>query len=153
MIKKTNNLEIRKMTEHDIEDVLKIENISFSVPWSKKAFINEIRDNRLSEYIVALKEGIIVGYGGMWVIIDEGHITNIAVHPEYRNQSVGSAIVEGLINLCKKNNILRMTLEVRFFNKKAQSLYKKYGFEECGIRPGYYSDTKEDAIIMWKEIF
>lgn len=143
---------IRDMTEVDIEDVLEIEKTSFSSPWSKDAFTLEITKNTLAKYIVAEMDNKVVAYGGIWFIIDEGHITNIAVHEKYRGLGISNKIVEGLIDLCIDRSIRAMTLEVRKSNEIAKSLYKKYGFEECGIRPGYYADDKEDAIIMWKTI-
>ena len=88
----------------------------------------------------------------MWIIIDEGHITNIAVHTDYRGQGIGNAIVKSLIKIAKENNAIRMTLEVRTTNTAAIDLYKKYGFEVAGLRKNYYFDTGEDALIMWKEI-
>ncbi|RKD32367.1 ribosomal protein S18-alanine N-acetyltransferase [Thermohalobacter berrensis] len=146
------NLILREMETKDLEEVLYIENTCFTTPWSKNAFIKEITENKLAKYIVAQLEDKVVGYGGMWIILDEGHITNIAVAPNYRGLGIGSAIVKELINICKKLEINRMTLEVRKSNIVAQNLYEKYGFKACGVRPKYYSDTNEDAIIMWKEV-
>ncbi|KPU26906.1 30S ribosomal protein S18 [Caloranaerobacter sp. TR13] len=143
---------IRDMTEEDIDEVLDIEKKSFKTPWSRDAFVKEVNQNKLAKYIVASIEGKVVGYGGVWIIVDEGHITNIAVHPNFRGLGIGNLLVEGLIGTCRERGINRMTLEVRKSNNIAKSLYKKYGFKEYGIRPGYYSDTKEDAIIMWKEM-
>lgn len=143
---------IRDMREDDIDEVLDIEKKSFKTPWSRDAFKKEVNENKLARYIVASIDGKVIGYGGIWLIVDEGHITNIAVHPSFRGLGIGKLLVEGLIEICKNRGISRMTLEVRKSNKIAQSLYKKYGFRECGIRPGYYTDTKEDAIIMWKEM-
>lgn len=145
-----NNVIIREMTEEDIDRVLVIEKETFTTPWSKDAFVLEITGNQLAKYVVAEKDGKIVGYGGLWLILDEGHITNIAVSPEYRGQGIGNLIVEGLVDICEKKGINNMTLEVRKSNLVAQSLYKKYGFIDCGVRKGYYSDTKEDAVIMWR---
>jgi len=146
------DINIRNMTECDIDDVLEIEKLSFTTPWTRQAFESEIKNNLLSKYIVAEGEGIILGYAGMWMIMDEIHITNVAVHPDYRGQGIGNGLIEAIINLCIERNMRAITLEVRVSNHVAKSLYKKYGFIEAGIRRGYYSDTKEDAIIMWKEI-
>lgn len=145
------NILVREMEEKDVDGVLRIEELSFTTPWSKEAFVLEITTNKLAKYVIVERDGHIVGYGGVWLIIDEGHITNIAVEPQYRGQGIGNFLVEKLIDICKERGITSLTLEVRKSNIVAQSLYKKYGFKECGIRPGYYSDTKEDAIIMWKE--
>ncbi|SNX53091.1 ribosomal protein S18-alanine N-acetyltransferase [Thermoanaerobacterium sp. RBIITD] len=143
-------INIRCMKKCDIDKVLEIENLCFSVPWTRESFLMEITKNKCAHYIVAEVDGKTVGYGGFWVVIDEGHITNIAVHPDFRGLGIGSAIVEGLINLAKKKGITSMTLEVRATNFIAQSLYKKYGFRPVGKRRGYYQDNNEDAIIMWK---
>lgn len=146
------NVIIRNMVEKDIGDVLDVENTSFTTPWSKDAFTIEITKNTLAKYLVAEVDGKVIGYGGIWFIIDEGHITNIAVLKRYRGFGIGNKLVEGLIELCMDRNVNAMTLEVRKSNEIAKSLYKKYGFKECGVRPGYYSDDNEDAIIMWKSI-
>lgn len=143
---------VRPMLEKDIDEVLDIEKTSFATPWSKEAFTLEINKNMLAKYVVAEIQGKVVGYGGIWLIIDEGHVTNIAVHEKYRGLGVGNKIMEGLIDICRDRNIVAMTLEVRKTNEVAKSLYDKYGFKEYGIRPGYYSDNNEDAIIMWKRV-
>lgn len=140
------------MKEADLDRIMEIEEKSFNPPWSREAFLLELTKNLLAKYIVAEVDGRVVGYGGIWLIIDEGHVTNIAVDEEYRNKGVGSKILEGLIQLCVDRNMTAMTLEVRKSNKVAQALYKKYGFKEYGIRKGYYQDNNEDAIIMWKDI-
>ncbi|WP_066505781.1 ribosomal protein S18-alanine N-acetyltransferase [Abyssisolibacter fermentans] len=144
------NILVRQMNINDIDLVCDIEVKSFSTPWSKNAFVDEIESNKLSDYLVVEYQGKVVGYGGMWLILDEAHITNIAIHPNFRGKGLGNYIVEGIINRCREKNILKITLEVRESNHTAIALYKKYGFEECGKRLGYYSDTNEDAIIMWK---
>ena len=84
--------------------------------------------------------------------MDEGHITNVAVHSDYRGQKIGDKLIKALVKICKDNNIISMTLEVRVSNIVAQNLYKKYGFKLAGIRKEYYSDNKEDAMIMWNDI-
>lgn len=135
-----------------IDKILGIETLSFSIPWSRDSFEYEVSKNNLAEYIIAKSDDEIVGYAGMWKIIDEGHITNIAVHPDHRSKKVGTTMVQGLIDLAKKNGLERLTLEVRKSNVLAQNLYKKFGFQEAGVRKKYYGDNKEDAIIMWKVI-
>jgi len=146
------SITIRDMKESDLDRIMEIEEKSFNPPWSREAFLLELTKNLLAKYIVAEVDGVVVGYGGIWFIIDEGHVTNIAVDENYRGMGIGSKILEGLIQLCIDRNITAMTLEVRKSNIVAQSLYKKYGFKECGIRKGYYHDNNEDAIIMWKDI-
>src|SRR5690606_22095041 len=109
--------------------------------WTREAFLLELTKNLLAKYIVAEVDGLVVGYGGVWLIIDEGHVTNIAVDEKYRNMGIGSKIMEGLIQLCIDRNIASMTLEVRKSNEAAKALYKKFGFKEYGIRKGYYQDN------------
>lgn len=141
-------ISLRQMTEEDIEGVLEIERQCFETPWSLNAFKMELK-NDIALYIVARYEDKVVGYGGLWNIIDEGHITNIAVLEEFRDKGIGSKILSKLIEVSKSKNTCSMTLEVRRNNESAKHLYKKYGFEEAGVRPKYYADNDEDAIIMW----
>jgi ribosomal-protein-alanine N-acetyltransferase len=140
------------MEEKDLDRVMEIEARAFTTPWSRESFILEITKNQLARYLVAEMDNIVVGYGGIWLIIDEGHITNIASDLDYRRMGVGKSLVEGLIHVCSEKEISSMTLEVRKSNIAAQNLYKKYGFIEAGVRPKYYADDNEDAIIMWKNI-
>ena len=139
---------IEKMKTDDIANVVEVENNSFDIPWSKESFENELKNN-LAMYLVAKVEDKAVGYVGVWKIFDEGHITNVAVHPDYRGQGIGKSLISELLYLCEKEGINSLTLEVRKSNIVAQSLYKSFGFVEEGIRKGYYSDNNEDAIIMW----
>lgn len=139
----------RLMTLNDIDEVLKIEHASFTLPWSREAFYNELLNNHFSKYILLEDEGKIIGYCGLWVIIDEAHITNVAVLPEYRGKKLGEALMLKVMEVARESGALRMTLEVRVSNHVAQSLYRKLGFEDGGIRKRYYSDNQEDALIMW----
>lgn len=145
-----NDLWIRPMKAEDIDEVLVIESLCFPTPWSREAFRAEIEDNYCARYVVAELEGMVIGYGGMWIIIDEAHITNIAVHPNYRGRGVGEAIMKGLIQTAARLKVEGMTLEVRVSNMIAQNLYKKLGFVAIGVRKGYYTDNGEDALIMWR---
>ncbi|QXM05208.1 ribosomal protein S18-alanine N-acetyltransferase [Crassaminicella indica] len=143
-------VKVRSMTLEDVDDVFEIEKSSFPIPWSVEAFTAEIEHNEKARYVVLEKEEKVIGYGGFWKILDEGHITNIAVHPSVRGKGYGNLIVEGLLKIAKREEIKEMTLEVRVSNKVAQRLYEKYGFKACGIRPKYYQDNGEDAVIMWR---
>ena len=143
------NIDIREMTLEDVDGVLEVEKNSFTTPWSKESFIMEVTRNKLARYLVVSLDGSIVGYAGFWLIVGEAHITNIAVHSDYRGRGFGNLLLEGLIRLAKKLNCGSMTLEVRESNIVAQNLYKKYGFVEAGVRSNYYADVGEDAIIMW----
>lgn len=146
-----NNIIIRPMTKDDVDAVYKVEEDCFSDPWSKESIRKELKNN-LARYLVAQLDDKIVGYIGVWFVVDEGHITNVAVHSDYRGKKIGDKLVKEMVELCKENNIVAMTLEVRVSNTIAQNLYRKYGFKMGGIRKEYYSDNKEDAIIMWNQL-
>lgn len=141
-------LAFRVMEQQDIDEVLTVEQAAFAVPWSREAFLSEIQ-NPYAEYTVVTVDGQIVGYAGTWIIIDEAHVTNICLLPAYRGQRLGELLLRVMMARAKQSGATRMTLEVRRSNLRAQRLYKRLGFEERGIRKHYYSDTKEDAIIMW----
>ncbi|HBN85319.1 MAG TPA: ribosomal-protein-alanine N-acetyltransferase [Clostridiales bacterium] len=142
---------VRSNASH-IDGIYEIEKTVFTVPWSKHSLYQDIVENMLAFYVTALsgKQERVAGYGGMWMVEDEAHITNIAVHKDYRRCGVGSAVLNTLIEKCKNNGIRYMSLEVRVSNIIAQQLYQKFGFQAEGIRKRYYSDNHEDAYIMWK---
>lgn len=146
-----NSIIIRNLQEKDIDDLVEIEELCFHTPWTKNSLKQELK-NKLARYKVIEKNSKIVAYAGIWFVVDEGHITNVAVHPEQRGLGYGNQVIEALIDECANSNIISMTLEVRKSNETAIKLYKKYGFKLSGIRPGYYTDTQEDALIMWKDI-
>lgn len=135
-------------SKNHINDMVKISEESLAIPWSFQFFEEEFK-NKFSRYVVALCDDKVVGFGGCWIIVGEGNITNIAVSPEYRGKGIGSAIVKELLRICHKENGTAITLEVRRSNIIAQNLYKKFGFEVEGIRKGYYANNKEDALLMW----
>ena len=149
-----NNLDYIKiipMQIKHIKEILKIEKESFKTPWTKDSFENEIKSNKLAYYIIAINElDIIYGYAGLWHIINEGHITNIAVSKSFQNKGIATKMISHLIEYAKNNNIIGLTLEVRDSNICARKLYEKIGFIYEGVRPGYYQDSGEDALIMWK---
>lgn len=142
----------REMLASDVEAVYIIECRSFPTPWSIESFYKEINENRLAHYYVVEDEGRIIAYGGMWVIVDESHVTNIAVLPEYRGKGVGNILVESMIEAARPMDVFNMTLEVRVSNESAIKLYEKHGFERSGVRPNYYKENNEDALIMWKKL-
>lgn len=136
------------MTEKHIGYVAEIEKLSFASPWSTEAFEAELV-NPAARYIIALNEGDVIGYCGYWRIFDEAHITNVAIRPADRGKGFGRAMTEELIRFAKAEGVRSMTLEVRVSNLKAQNLYKSLGFVGVGVRPRYYEDNNEDALIMW----
>ena len=139
------------MTLDDLPDVHDIERRSFAVPWPNDAYRNELRSNRLASYVVARAEDRVVGFAGIWVMVDEAHITTFAVDPRWRRRGVGERILLALLDLSVGRGAREATLEVRLSNLPARKLYEKYGFRPVGIRPRYYSDNGEDALIMTTE--
>lgn len=139
---------VRMMALSDVDDVQEIEKGCFSVPWTRDAFIHEITENRCARYLVVECEGKVVAYAGMWLVIDEGHVTNIAVHPAHRGKGYGELVTRSLMQLASNTGMVWMTLEVRRSNEVAQSLYHKVGFIDVGYRKRYYEDNREDALIM-----
>lgn len=142
-------LEIRRMVMEDLDQVLEIEKSSFSVPWTRQDFIESI-EKPTALYLVAVLENTIVGYCGLWGVVDEGQINNVAVSKKHRGQRIGTKLLEALFEEGTKEKLTAYTLEVRVGNVPALALYKKLGFEEAGVRKNYYTNPKEDAIIMWR---
>lgn len=139
----------RKMTVEDVDAVYDIEKLSFTLPWTKDAFYNEMNINEHAYYVIAETEEGIVGYCGMWLVLDEAHVTNIAIHPDQRGKKLGGGLMEAAIETAKAQGAVLMTLEARVSNTVAQNLYRKLGFKNGGIRKRYYTDNYEDAIVMW----
>lgn len=144
------DLIIKKMGLEDIESVWQIEKASFSHPWSRQAFLEEVVFNERAFYLVAKLERRIVGYAGCWVVFDEAHITNVATLPQYRRQKIATRLLESLEQRIAKLGVDSLTLEVRVSNQAAQYLYQQIGFQPAGVRKKYYTDNDEDALIMWK---
>ena len=142
---------IEPMRLEDLEAVHRIELASFSSPWPPNAYRSELETNRLASYLVARVDGEIVAYGGMWLMVDEAHITTFAVHPAWRRQRVGERLLLAFLDLAVARQAREATLEVRLSNIAARRLYEKYGFRPVGLRPRYYSDNGEDALIMTTE--
>lgn len=137
------------MTSGQLEDVYKIETECFSHPWSKQSLEEEL-NNETSLFLVAKEENEVIGYIGMSIVIDEGYIFNVAVRENHRNKGVATALINELVTYGKKNNFSFITLEVRESNLPAISLYSKFGFIKAGERRDYYSNPKENAILMTK---
>lgn len=149
---KISEITISNMTKNDIEDVIKIEAEAYGKHhWAKSSFYDEMSNNLAKYYTAKTAEGELVGYAGTWHIIDEGHITTIAVKKEFLRNHIGEAIIYKIIEDCYKNGVKYLTLEVRVSNTAAIKLYEKYGFQSLGTRKGYYQDNNEDALIMWTE--
>jgi ribosomal-protein-alanine N-acetyltransferase len=145
------DLQIRPMTFDDLPAVQQIERASFTTPWPPHAYRQELATNRLAHYLVAERAGEIVAYAGVWVMVDEAHVTTFAVHPGYRRQGIGERLLLALLGLSIERHAREATLEVRLSNLPARRLYEKYGFRPVGIRPRYYTDNGEDGLIMTTE--
>ena len=142
-------LDIVRMSVDDIPAVLGIETLSFTSVWPANAFQNELRDNRLAHYFVGRLDGKVVAYGGIWVILEDSHVTTIAVHPDQRGKRLGEEMLVHLLDEAIERGASWITLEVRETNDVAQKLYRKYGFTVVSTRRGYYSDNNESALVMW----
>ena len=142
-------LVIEVMAQGDLPAVLRIEGVSFTTSWPANAFSNEIRDNKLAHYFVGRLDGEVVAYGGIWVILEDSHITTIAVHPDFRGRRLGEEMLLKLLDEAIAEGASWITLEVRESNEAAQKLYRKYGFTTVSTRRGYYSDNGENALVMW----
>jgi [ribosomal protein S18]-alanine N-acetyltransferase len=142
---------IEPMRLDDLDDVHQIELASFSSPWPPNAYRSELETNRLANYLVVRAAGRLIAFGGMWLMVDEAHITTFAVHPAWRRQRIGERLLLAFLDLAIDRHAREATLEVRLSNIGARRLYEKYGFRPVGLRPRYYSDDGEDALIMTTE--
>ena len=145
--------EIRRAEEKDIPAITDLEKVCFEGkdPWSYGAFYNEIVENSdKTLYLVALADGKVIGYMGVWMILDEGQITNVAVDPEYRRRHIAESLIEEMVRRTAEEGVTSWTLEARVDNEPAIRLYEKMGFRGEGIRPKYYEYDGTDALIMWK---
>ena len=144
-------MEYLKMDENHIQTVAELEALCFRDPWSIRSIASEL-DNPLSTWFVAVENGVVRGYVGAQSVLDGADMMNIAVHPDFRNQGIGQALIEKLIDALRVRNVIGLCLEVRVSNESAISLYQKMGFDIVGKRPGYYRNPREDAYIMRKEL-
>ncbi|WP_416148604.1 ribosomal protein S18-alanine N-acetyltransferase [Salipaludibacillus sp. HK11] len=142
-------VQIRLMDVEDLDEVMEVERDCFATPWTHSVFFNEITKNQFAYYLVVEIKGKVIGYCGLWVIVDEAHITNIAIHSSLRRQGIGDYLFRGALEMAKTLGAVKLSLEVRVSNKSAQALYRKYGLEDGGIRKNYYTDNQEDALVMW----
>ncbi len=142
---------VRRALPKDAEAMARLDKECFSMPWSLQAFRDELSKNDAAFYLVAIVSDEIIGFAGLWGILDEGHITNVAVHPDFRKKGIGALMLAKLIELSCEAGITSHTLEVRRSNEAAIDLYKKFDFKIGGIRKEYYSDNLEDALILWRK--
>src|SRR6266852_2879481 len=142
---------IEDMRLEDVSAVQLVENASFPIPWPANAFRHELTQNKNAHYLVAKEGDHIVGYAGLWLSLDEAHITTFAVLPDFRRRKIGERMLLSIFERAERLGAEWLTLEVRASNLAAQRLYEKYGFRRAGVRRRYYSDNNEDALIMWTE--
>ena len=141
-------ISVEMMKVDDLAEVQVIERESFTTPWPPHAYRQELETNRLAHYIVARSGDVIVGFAGIWLLVDEAHVTTFATRRSWRRQGIGERLLLALLDLARNRGAHAATLEVRPSNIAARRLYEKYGFMVVGIRPRYYSDDNEDALIM-----
>jgi ribosomal-protein-alanine N-acetyltransferase len=141
-------LVVEPMRMGDVGAVLEIERLSFSAPWPAFAFEQELTANRLAHYRVVRLADRVVAFGGIWLMVDEAHITTFGVHPDHRRKGIGRRLLLQLAEVALELGSARMTLEVRVSNLPAQALYRSFGFAISGRRVAYYSDDAEDALVM-----
>lgn len=139
---------IRRMTIRDVDAVHAIECATFPKPWQREDFVKEMTQNTCARYLVAETDGKVIGFAGTWIVLDEAHVTNVAVLEEYRRQGIGKKLTQALMQYAANLGVTYATLEVRRSNERAQNLYKTLGFQYVGVRKRYYEDNGEDAFIF-----
>ena len=143
---------IRPIRKEDVKGIHEIETLCFAMPWSEESILHDVKENPVARWLVMDDgEGRVIAYAGMWFVLDEAHVCNIAVHPDFRRLGYGRAVMAALIELAQENSMGLMELEVRRSNLAAQNLYHSFGFIDVGWRKRYYEDNKEDALLMFKE--
>ena len=139
---------LRRMTLSDVPAVHRLEEAIFSTPWSEKDFVYEMTEDKVARYLVIEEAGEIVAFAGAHIILDQAHVTNIAVRRDCRGRGLGRMITRALMQYASNLGAEYLTLEVRQSNVKAQNLYKSLGFVKVNVRKRYYEDTGEDAWLM-----
>lgn len=141
------------MQPTDMKEVIAVERASYSPGWPSTAFERELTQNAMARYVV-LRDGEnagVAGFAGLWLMVDEAHVVTVAVLPEVRRHGYGRALVHALMAVAIAHDMAQATLEVRESNQAARNLYRAFGFYEVGERKRYYSDNREDAVIMTTE--
>lgn len=144
-------IRVRIAKSSDLDDIYELDVQTFAMPWSKEALSYDILENDNAFVIVAEYEGEFAGYADIWTVLDEADLNSIAVRVDFRRKGIGDAIMLAMTEMLSASGVATINLEVRVSNMPAIKLYKKYGFNECGVRPGYYLDNGEDALIMKRE--
>lgn len=146
-------LAVDAMTARDVPEVLAVERDAFTTGWPPTAFEREVTQNQMARYVVLREGGPIVGFAGLWLMVDQAHVVTVAVAPGARGKGFGRLLLYHLLQLARREGMASATLEVRVSNSAARALYREYGFYEVGVRKRYYSDNHEDAVIMTTEEF
>ena len=146
----SSNVMYRKMVSEDVPAVYAIELATFPTPWTLDSFYYEMHENQYAHYVLAVDENnTIIGFCGMWMVIDAAQITNVAVTEAARGRGIGEGLMREAMRIAREHGMDVMSLEVRETNIVAQNLYRKLAFKDGGIRKGYYTDNGEDALVMW----
>lgn len=144
---------IQPMADADIDAVMEIERLSFRAPWSRNVFLEELgREWARVDIVRDLESGAVFAFANYWLVADELHILNVAVHPQQRRQGNATRLLAHMVEVARANNCRCMTLEVRRSNAVAQRLYRRFAFRAVGVRPNYYAEDQEDAIVMLLEM-
>ena len=141
-------LRFEPIQESHIPAIMEIEKVSNTAPWSERSFRNEL-DHKYGIFLVAILQGEVVAYGGVWLVVDEAHVTTIAVSPDQRRMGIGKRLMIELLLKAKSAGMVCSTLEVRASNEAAIKMYEQFGYHVAATRKGYYPDNKEDAVVMW----
>ena len=141
------SIHIRKMTSEDLPRVVEIDKLSMSNPWSERMYVTELKNEGARCWVAELDRKV-VSFLVLWMILDEAHIATIAVAPELRRQGIGQELLSFALENALKEGALTSLLEVRAGNTAALDLYRRFGYEEVGLRRGYYKDNGEDAVLM-----
>jgi ribosomal-protein-alanine N-acetyltransferase len=141
-------LRLAQMDMDDVPEIMAVDRLCFRAPWSENAYQSELK-NSVAFYLVARCDGVLVGFGGAWLVMDEAHVTTLGVHPDYRGRGIGERLFAEMLAEAIRRGVQRASLEVRESNDSARRLYEKYGFTPVARRRGYYSDNGEDAVVMW----
>jgi len=141
----------RTLSEKDIDEIVAIEAAAFSNPWTRPMYLRELQNPDVSFLYVLRTGGQMAGFCSFWLVLDEIHINNLAIRPEYRGQGLGAALLQEVLQAGASRGATRATLEVRRSNAPARRLYERFGFEVAATRPNYYVSPPEDALILWKD--
>ncbi|MFB3896950.1 MAG: ribosomal protein S18-alanine N-acetyltransferase [bacterium] len=146
------NINISRMQKSDLDAVVAIEQVSFSDPWKRSMFLTEVEESNLSIPLVIKDNNTVIGYAVLWQVIDEMHLGNFAVKPEYRKKHIGSRLLQYIIDMAVEKKVVKITLEVRQSNTAAINLYQRFGFTAVAIRRKFYTKPAEDGFVMLKSM-